>query len=410
MASAGRNLLNANTAARDTFLFDDRKSLWLPEGWDVSANFHGEWKDLDANTVSDLGGTSIFQIQDTLMDYAGSFVLKFTKPAWNAGSGGSYDRMVDFAGYQFIDRIDINYGSNFIRSFTGYELQTYHHRMLKDRDESDAANVLVRGDLDPPDRATDFSSEVTYYVEIPFWITDTRKALPLSVLSHEMNISVKWNTFGNLVSSDHTTPPTPSSPAINTQKMRIYFVHVPSDEQAFLQTQSDSGSGLLYLINDLNSDSLIETTIPSGSTSFTQRLTNFKSPVVELIITVRKASLVKSATLGNDPFLRERIDSIKIQGSGLDIVPELEHDFIIHKLFPLYHSGVPGEFIYVISHSANPEDARDMHGSLNYFNITNPTIVLTFASAISEDYLLDIQPVVKNLVQFKSGDVKKVYV
>lgn len=407
MASAGRNLMNANSAARDSSLFDDRKSLWLPEGWDVSANWHGEWKDIDANVVSGLGGKTVFQIQDTLMDYAGAFVLKFTKPAWVAG-GGAIDRMVDFAGYQFIDNVQITYGSNFVRSFTGYELQTYHHRMLKDRDEQDAANELVRGDKSDAERAADYLASVTYYVDIPFWITDTRKAIPISVLSHEMNITIQWNTLANLVFSDGA--PTTPSPAITDQKMRIYFVHVPSDEQAFLQTQSDTGNGLLYLINDLSSDAVKEVTIPSGSTTFTHRLTNYKSPVVEHIVTIRKASNVNSTTFGNDPFLREQIATITIQGSGLDIVPALEHDFLINKIFPLYHSGPPGEYIYVIPHSANPEDARDHYGSLNYFNISNPTMVLTFPAGLSEDHILDIQPVVKNLVQFKSGDMKKVYV
>ena len=409
MASAGRNLLGANSGARDTFLFDDSKSQFTPEGWDASANFHGEWKEISANSPADVGGTSIFQIQDTLMDYGGDFILKFTKPAYTTNAG-TFWRMVDFAGFQFIKSVRVSYGSNNIRNFTGYELQTYYHRMLRDRDEQDAWGNVVRGDLDAATRASDLTSAVTYYVRIPFWIDDTRKSIPISVLAHEINIEVTWASVNEVIQTDGSI--VAPAPGINPvgQVIKAYFIHVPSDEQAYIQNQSDSEQGLIYLINDTNSDSSIGSeTITAGATSHTMRLSNLKGPVVEFLVTLRlKTDADTSLSATKEPFLRQKINTLKITGSGLDIIPSLEHDFLVNVVQATYHSGPPSEFIYPLIHSTKPEDSRDHNGSLDYFNITNPQLEITF-DALAADAVLDIIPVVKNLVQFKSGDMRKMF-
>src|SRR5690606_18981212 len=107
------------------------------------------------------------------------------------------------------------------------------------RDKQDAIGRLVGGDQDAATRTTDFTGTRKYYVPIPLWIDDTKKALPLSVLSHEINFEVTWAVLNELVQSDGT--PNPSSPGItaSSQKLRIFHVHVPSDEQAYLQQMSD---------------------------------------------------------------------------------------------------------------------------------------------------------------------------
>lgn len=408
MASAGRNLMNTNTGPQDSYLFDDSMSPWLPEKWSTISNFHRETKEFSPSTSSTSpGGKTTFQIQQTLADYLGDVYLSL-RISITAGSGGTYQRFMDFLGYAAIQRIEIKQGSNLVRVIDGLDLQVYYHRMLMDRDEAAATSELVFGDKTAAERLTAATTTgfVDVFVRIPWHYTDTHKYFPISVLGSELTFEITYSAADRFYQTDHSTLPVVS---FSNQKLIMDLIHVPSDEQAYLQQNADMNEGLLYLFHEI-ADKHSSVTIPSGSTSFTLQLNQMKSPVVELVFVVRKSSNVNNANPINDLFVFEQIQDFKITGSSLDVVVTKTDSWCRWKEFPQFHSGVPGDYIYFHSFSICPEDERDHNGSLNFFNLTAASITINFASAIGEAYILDIIPVTRNIDQVRSGDYKKIFV
>ena len=408
MSSAGRNLLNANTGPQDAFLWNNQNSPFLPVGWEgVAIHFKEKREITPVIEATAPGGKTVFHLEDTLSDYMGEIVLRWTNSAVTAGSGATFTEYVDYAAIASIGSIELRYGSNHLQTIRPVQLHAYDYSMVKDREEQLSEDELMLGNKTQTERRTAAAAARTFYLRIPtWWITDTHKYLPISCLSNELNIQINWASIDKVIRTDASTNP---SLSMSSTVLISTLIHVSSQEQSAIQIDSDQDEGLMYCVHDF-SDIHEEILLASGSSSFTVQLQNIRSPVVELLFVVRKDSEVNSTTLRNDPFNYQAISTFKLKGSGLDIVRDVartENQFID---FPDYHSGVAGSNINLIVHSLNPEDRRDQWGSLNYFNINNATLTITFAANLAENHVLDVIGVTKNIMQIKSGDIKKFFV
>lgn len=408
MSSAGRNLLNANTGPQDTLLFNDANSQFLPQHWGTTANFHLETVKISPSTTSEApGGKTVFQIQDTSADYLGRKRLEFDINV-TAGGGGTFQEFMDFTGLAAIGRIDNKYGSNQIRSIENIELYAYYHRALKDRDDQAAAAVLLNN-TDSATRIAQATVAGTVHciVHIPSLDSDTHKFEPISVLAHEDNWEITWNKLDQIIRTDHAAP----APAvtITNQRLILDLIHVPSDEAAELQYESDSDEGILYLTHEV-SDKHQDVSIPAGVTEFSLVLANIRNPLVELMFMLRKSSNVKNAGMLNDIFVSEQISSFSLRGSNLEVYPEQDDIFNRFEKWPTFHSGPAGAFIYSAFFSTSPEDERDHNGSINPFNLSQFTLKIKFAAPTAEVLLLEVLPILRQVTQFKSGDKKRVFV
>jgi hypothetical protein len=310
---------------------------------------------------------------------------------------------MDFLGYAIIDEIEVKYAGNHLQTLRGLDLQI-QYRKDKDRIDQEAAKELVEGDRTDAERAATAAAGVQLFIDLPlFWTGRAHQFLPISVAAHELTVRIKWSSLSKMVESDDT----PTGVTIDAQKLRCWLIHVPSDEQAAVQQQSNIGDGLIYMFTDIERHT--EASIAAASTSASLALNNIRSPVTEFVHVYRLNSEVNTAAFGNDLFNYQQVQDYKLTGAGLDVVRTVEHKYALFYIWNVFHSGPVGDYIYPWSFSKNPEDMFNHSGSLNFFGVTNPVLETNFPAAIAAAYVQDFLAFTKNLIQIKGGDIKRVF-
>ena len=465
-----RDLLSTATTPMSG-LVTGTQSLFERRPWQTHANFNKDLRDVEpTSTKAGSGGTTTWKIDRTIGDYVGQIqlILDLTGvaaindttalPVWTAAN----TQWTNGVAKSIIDKIELIYGGNTIESWKPLEMEadlqlkndpfTLNH-IGKLEISEDAYTSLERG-------FDESTLTPRVYLDMPFNFTKAlNKHLPVATLAKDFTIKVTYVNFTGtgvrrlvdylITAADDITKlelyasgDADATVVITDQLMRVEYIHVPSDEQERMLEARDSQDGLLYISEELKAQRDNQFTISSGVTAVQEwkiKLDEFNGPISELFFVIRSVNRDLDITLdqtapatlqynefnflGGDPIpgavgeLDDQVvtlDSMQITGSGKDITPQLERDYLLYNINGKLHRGDAGHNIFSYSWSVDPEDEHNASGSLEFFNISNPILVLRahHPASIAEDtvYRVDVFGRTKNFQQLVGGDWQKVFI
>jgi hypothetical protein len=381
-------------------------SPWLPRNWKKTINHIIDRRDLPAESTGTYGGHTVFKISK-IAEKVSKLQSVITVSALTR-VGGTQSRFVKFVGFEMIDRAELSYAGNPLQTLYGLQLYLWS-RMHKRSDKRDSEALLVGGIEAVTTRNTLATAAQTFYVDLPFFFTyETHNSFPILVLAEELRLEIYYKTLPQIVQSDATLGNVTGS--ITSQELRVTYIHNIQKEREILKVGVNSDDGILFPVLDVERQPLY--LIPSGSSSpFQIKLTNPKSPSTYCQFIFRKNSEINSVTYANEPNSFQHIASWNMEANNSPLVREVEHDYQLNYLNPLYYDGRSEENIYGHSWSLMPENRMDAHGS-NYFGMqNNPIINVTFSASNTpaENWYFDGFFYVHNFIQVKGPDVIKIF-
>jgi hypothetical protein len=399
---SGKDLLPfSSTQAPDAYYTKPRftrpsDSLFTYMGWVTKCNYaHRRRQMAQFGVLPSYGTTAVFRFDRSAFK-RGPVQLRWTRSALTGAGGATFQRYVDFEGYATILDIEVVYGQNRLFYMTGEQLYL-KHRMLKDQRESDAANLLVFGDQSVADRTTLAASAQTLTVDLPlYWTLDPSLYFIGTGTSHELEVRIRLRDLGSITNTDGTATPTGGITAMWLQPLDIY---VEDDEKRWHHAQLESADGIHYLIED--TELQLNNLITAGQTSYQIQLSNFKGACKELIVVVRPDA-DRSATAPNPNnalFNYTQIGSMGVIASDVVVMDTLDDAYLRFYIWPLYHRGVPGDFIYVHPFAMAPENYKHGTGHKTWSAMTNPILTINFNSALAANQRVDLYSVIYNNIQ-----------
>lgn len=320
----------------------------------------------------------------------------------NSGAGDS--RFVDFAGYRLIESITIKYGSNQIQNFE-WPFLHWHHRIFKSRDMQEAHEVAVGGNLSTTQRNNLAAASQVFLTPLPlYWTEHIQKFLVNEALTGDLQIIVKIADQDNVTQTTSGT----TTGSIDKLQLRMLSVYVEDHERDFHVDRTLVGAGEVMSINDYEAE--LSNKLTSGSTKYTIKLKNLKGPAYLYGFVLRKTSSLDD--VGQPTYLPFDYEyfpdmSFHYDSAGVQLTRPMTGREAVYMVNPQFVAGPIGEPLYLTSPCLNPQDRISTYGHENFSGFTNPTLVLNFDSALSEDHYVDVFCFVRNTVQLDKGDLKK---
>lgn len=471
--------LGANTGVQDIFFFGTQLSPFAYKGWTTSTNFMIERKDYEPINTTNFNNTVIFQYpQDT--DLAGPPALVITLPriivGTNSGNtftgtGGSNvsgntgtqaamtnHRYIEGAGLHLIENITITYGSNLLQTIRPEDLEI--RADLYEQTETLQYTKELMGFIGENSHNSDVTAgeahviNRTYTIHLPtvFWGISPNQWLPVFLLKdvNNLRINVKlksWNSIvtasvatltsgGATISPPHThiqtvaTGVTPDSSTPLEVRLRCVNVHLTGFEKDYFVSLAGSrgtregteDDGLLYKFQDVERHE--RNIIASGTTKYSLKLTNFKSPTTQLIFILRPVNKVDAAwpyTASTSVSLADQrqdpsdaqykqIDYNTITANGMDLCRRQNYrDTTLSEMLLYYPNGFKKNIYVRVFNDLTPTDELNCVGSINFMNLNNPTLSLEFLTALNGDHYLDVYAKTHQVIQMVNGQLHRLF-
>ena len=369
------------------------------------------------------GGKSTFLIEHNITAYLSGLRLRYKiNPAATGGSGaGTYERFNDFIGFFAIKNIQFFFGSNLIQEITGQDMLFQHFTVYKKEEEQEWRAKQVAGNLTEPERDNRFTEVQEMKLDLPFWFTLAKSQAIPEVMSQEMKVIIQWEDYQNVVQTDYANPPIPQNPsAIVDQRLELLTTTVASAEMEANAMQAQQPNGIQYSIRDIQR--LDYTFDTDGSTnqvvSFDLRAFNICTQ--SLIFFIRLNSDVTtpydndlSQLVGNGNTFEDTLDLslITVTGSSRNLKEPVTREHIQSVYWVTHHPSPPGQKVFEISFSASPQSASQSAGvEMDFSNVNNPQLQLTVSDTQAQKYRIDIYNIDRNMIQFKNGGMRKVFI
>jgi hypothetical protein len=403
-----------NVGVHNAMLLSTHDTPFDYHGWSTITNHSFELRSISPQRdVSGSPDLVEFKLPKT-GDKIGKIWLTWTWQAVTGGiqGGGTFRRLVDYAPYRKISKIEYIYVNTPIRTTNGDDLWL-RHRQEDNVEEHEGEVVRVKGDLTTAERDALALGEQEIWVELhPHWTTDPSKYFIPNAQSHEMTINVHLEADRFIIQSDWATTSTMSVP-IKPTTMKIKYIEYSfdPDERSHHIAKTQQKDGLVYMVHDMERQP--KNTIPTGTVAgveFPIKLSSIKSPVYDLRFIVRNYNDVYGTAAQVKPYENIlKIRAWKIVANGKDIVPlttDFENVFVLN---PLYFPCMPGDKIYGDSHSLAPTDKQHASGMLTYGYLNDPQLVIILDVTTQEDLTVDIFANIHNFVQHHHGDMRKIF-
>lgn len=467
--------LGANTGVQDIFFFGTQLSPFAYKGWTTSTNFMIERKDYDPINTTNFNNTIIFQYpQDT--DLGGPPALVITLPRivppadTDAGTGttsavaaGAYTgaqnrltnhRYIEGAGLHLIDNITITYGSNLLQTIRPEDLEL--RADLYEQTETLQYTKELMGFVGTA--AASHTSDIgaterdkirrTFIIHLPtvFWGISPNQWLPVFLLKdvNNLRINVKLKTFNSIVTADVATGQSASSQFLRTVssgvaadnstplevRLRCVNVHLTGFEKDYFVSLAGSrgtregteDDGLLYKFQDVERHE--RNIITSGTTKYSLKLTNFKSPTTQLIFILRPVNKVdaqwpysSSLTVSYANTVQDPSDASykeigynTITANGMDLCRRQNfRDTTLSEMLLYYPNGFKKNIFVRVFNDLTPTDELNCVGSINFMNLNNPTLSLEFLDALDQDHYLDVYAKTHQVIQMVNGQLHRLF-
>lgn len=343
---------------------------------------------------------------------------------------------VDWLGYAQISGSGVFtqlFGSNKLYDVIGEDLY-FRMRTTMPLEVYDRERRTNLGDTSTAQRnaALVNGTEMITDLMLPFTCVDEskmmEKAYPLVCLSQKTRFTLRLDTAANLIRTAGTTvtlnPPT-------TCEFYITTVNTTADEGSALLAMSQQSDGISYMIHQRirQMTDRIQIANATGGIS-TVNLTSLTKPLKVLYWALIPEHL-RDNTNRNDRFMYAPqpapvpagmnpylpITSWSIESGGQIIQRTVDRQYNRIVQFGLRHPSPVGDEIFHQSYSLNPVCLNEAHGFLDWTNLNNPRLQITFPGTTGIDtdtggtqaLILIVNAVDYNWWYLKSGNITRAF-
>jgi len=315
--------------------------------------------------------------------------------------------LVDFEGYQAIERIKCLYNNKIVNEVTGEEMVDWIKRYYEDKKRSDMAQ-FSGGYMSVASRYTRGASAATNSINLALLLQneDMNRMICQIGLPNKIRFEVTFHPLSKLgISTDATT----FTCSITDVRLKIKYWHLKLDEQNQKFNDVHSPSGELTKITTIESH--LREPIASAVTSFSLKLRNIKNDVYQLVVWLRTQAAVDNAS-GRDLEAWQFPNRAYLRDNGTaitnNVIPTTYGTY--RELNEAHPNGEYGRKCIVFNFAHNKlieASNKDCFGSRCFANYNNPELVLEWDSATGDAYYCDVRGYIHNVRIEKQGDFRK---
>lgn len=306
---------------------------------------------------------------------------------------------VDYVGYYILEQVKVIHGTNQVQIFSGVDMWKMNMKW-HNQETTEHYRVMTGGHQNGPGwditdvQYASYARQVVVPMDLLFWIGKITEALPIVGSAKPLQIKIKLRDPQYLylfqkVDTSITSDFNGSNPLNNNAlvpvpiplrdvRLRVHKVYVPKSERATVLHQLDSDVGFTWKCFDLEQQNDIRLTFSQHKNSATVQLLAFKGAATTVMVT-KIHSLDKQTPFATFWTNFLRIGTIKVDSGKDSVIPLLEHFYLKNRTHILYNNAKLNNYnIYAYNYSLIPSDKFNAWGHLEYGNLHNPTMTLTY--------------------------------
>jgi hypothetical protein len=402
-----RDFLRANTGVQDPLWHNVANNPFFPRDWETMNMFIFDRHDLNPDVQGQsFGGTVDFTFKKT-SDLIGIVRFRGTVSAITPGTTTDANpQFCDWLGANLVSQCQVTYGGNNLQQFNSDSIL---EEIFYEHDEQQVRQYaqLMIGQKSVASREALGLAAQNFDVQLLplFWGHAVNNWMPINVLGDDLHLSITLPDVAKVLQVDPLATAGTITASLSNLKLNILDVHLTPEDRKKYQLMAHSGDGILYKFIDEERQKF---TVPVSTTTQDLILTALRSPGQDLRIKCRKAT---EETTNNqiDPTNYQRIDFITINANGQDLHKRVSHDELVYHWWMLYHKGPVGQNLYSLPNSLDPDNHSHNSGSINYGNLSQPTITVEWTVATAVAQIVTVILRTPNIIQCRMGDLIKVF-
>lgn len=316
---------------------------------------------------------------------------------------------INAIGYNMINKVELEIGGVVVDTIHGRFMDIYSE--LSQSESHRNGNYKMIGKFNVFTRYSQHDSQITVYIRLPFWFTDSYGlSLPLVALQyHDVVLNVHFNEFSKLWYAGTEMSPIPSKLDIVNAQVYCDYIYLDTHERRNFAKRKHT-----YLIKQ---HQICDKNPVIQNNTITKAELNFNLPTKE-ILWVYQADRVSetndwsnySYTLDNDlrpAKKQEPITAVELQLNGQHKFEKREGSYF-RLVQPLrHHTRVSTDFIYCYSFALYPEKPQPS-GHLDFSFINSTVLTLHHPDDILQGNI-SVFAINYNYLQIMNGMAGLVY-
>lgn len=370
---------------------DKTESIFKQSTYKNIANFAKYTKKVNFQSNAAFGSTLAMELDkeanygDIISDI--TLVLDLPSTSGLTTSTGRDFGYCNGVGNAIIKRCDLKIAGNNVQQQDGVWMDIWGQLGLSSGKQSNYKNMIKKS----------INHNETYFqggkVRVPlmFWFCqrDNKYShiLPLVALrENTVELLIELKSYTDILYSNDDSSPTASQTLTNAYLLIDYVVLDEPDRMNYLRQEHQ-----LYLIHQVQTQTY---DIEANLTNLNISLRNFKYPVVELFIIVRRNDNETSRKYFNysDSTTLSSADTpiskLRLTFDGRDKYEELDAEVFTQIIPGSVHDNIENNFVHCITFALEPENIGQPTGSCNFSEIHEPTLHVTFNSGIAASNLM----------------------
>jgi hypothetical protein len=371
----------------------ESNSPFLPRAWLRSTPFLLDDQIISPSNLARLNADINFdlpKLATILYDVALSFAAP---PVLTTGPSLEPSFYVDQLGFALIVYFRIIFGSNQIFDVQPYDLYM-KYRFNLTRERLEAINELIYGDSTTAERTALLANGTgANPMIIPLWLPlsdDPTQSMPIVTLSQRTRFTLQTDTLRNITQSSVLNALTPTGDF--NFNLLITVAYTTGDESNYFLSMAEQNQGLAYMIHQAVRQNTDDAFSQASGYEFVTKLSSLTKPLSILYFGFVPAKLLDNTGRNDRFFFKPNppppvprgmspynpILGYKIDSNGLDIQRYVQRN--LYRLYKRqsYFPSPSGDEIFFQPYTLNTMAVNASLGYLDYSNLNNPTIRVTF--------------------------------
>jgi len=323
-------------------------------------------------------------------------------------TGGTYKRYIDGVGLHMIKQVDLRNGTQLIQSiYPGYDTYLRYVKEMKFENTFKLYPQVGLG-LSKAERNARATANQELYIPLDFfWRDDITKDPIVPGIANGLVIDIQLRTAAEIIETDGTNG---AFTFADTPTLRQELVFNDEATRAMKVNMVVGGNEVVTFYDELISVPAF--TVPSGTTTTSEiRIDGLNGPMKHLWVLVRPATSLANNYANDycDFSVAYNPVTVRIRANQSDVVRPLNiPQFLAPATDSRYYTGLPFPGI-LLNFSEAPEHVNMASGTLNLSQLTNPTIRLQWASATTQDYVVELVGYSYNWIQHSGGQFRRIF-
>lgn len=366
------------------------KKNFFKHNYDNYANFVKHTKRLNFKSSNNFGSTITMNLDQEANygDLITNMVLEVDLPDISSlvSTTGKNVGYCNGVGNALIKRCDLKISGNMIDQQDGEWMDIWSSLAIPSGKQSNYQN-MIRKSINHNEL---FFQGGKVYIPLMFWFCQNtnynNQSMPLPMLSlrnNNIELIIEFKSFYEvLFTNDNSLP----SSTLNIENVNILIDYIILEESNRLEYLESNYQ--MYLVNQLQSQRY---TVASGTTNLNLSMRNFKYPITEIFLVVRRDDNTTSKQYFNYNNSTSRlitsspINTMRITLDGKDRLEEMSSLYFTTVEPSKVHDNIPepNPQIHCYSFSLDPENLSQPSGSCNFSELYEPMLHITFNENIT---------------------------